>query len=61
MTTTEISVAAACVSTLVSVLSAGFMVKWHCQNDARKAGEQDERSRINSARITALEHRGDQR
>lgn len=55
MTPTEISVTAACVSTLVSVLSAGWMIMSHCVRDAKKAGEQDERSRVNSARIEELE------
>jgi hypothetical protein len=55
MTATEISVTAACVSTLVSVLTAAGMVIRHCASDARKMGTQDERSRANSARIDALE------
>ena len=61
MTPTEISVTVSCVGTAVSILSAGWIVTYHCRQDDRKRGAQDERSCENTRRITALEQRQDER
>jgi heme/copper-type cytochrome/quinol oxidase subunit 2 len=55
MTALTLTVVASVISTLVSVLTAGAMVRFHCRQDDQKRGAQDERSRVNTERIEQLE------
>lgn len=61
MTAQTIAVLSGCVSTLISVLTAGYMIRYHCREDDRRAGEELARSQENTRRIAELEkfHRGE--
>lgn len=50
-----IAIISGCISTLISVLSAGFMIRYHCRNDDIRAGKELARSQENSRRIAELE------
>jgi len=55
MSAATLTVIASVISTLVSVLVAGVMVRYHCKQDDEKRGAQDQRSEENTRRIGELE------